>query len=50
MVWSVSTGRSFLFLDVHEMENHAFLNAAFNFCLGCEIYLRGARVLAKIRS
>ncbi|MDA2975297.1 MAG: DUF4395 domain-containing protein [Actinomycetota bacterium] len=28
----------------------AFLNAAFNFCLGCEIYLRGARVLAKIRS
>lgn len=25
----------------------AFLNAAFNFCLGCEIYLRIARIRAK---
>lgn len=28
----------------------AFLNAAFNFCLGCEMYLRGASILAKFRS
>ena len=25
----------------------AFLNAAFNFCLGCEMYLLGRRVLAR---
>jgi hypothetical protein len=28
----------------------AFLNAAFNFCLGCEMYLRGARIAARFRS
>lgn len=28
----------------------AFLNAAFSFCLGCEMYLRGVKILAKFRS
>ncbi|CAB4571691.1 MAG: DUF4395 family protein [Actinobacteria bacterium] len=28
----------------------AFLNAAFAFCLGCEMYLRGRQIIAKFRS
>lgn len=28
----------------------AFLNAAFAFCLGCEMYLRGKRLISKFRS
>lgn len=28
----------------------AFLNAAFNFCLGCEMYLRGVKIISKLRS
>lgn len=28
----------------------AFLNAAFNFCLGCEMYLRGAKIINRLRS
>jgi hypothetical protein len=28
----------------------AFLNAAFNFCLGCEMYLRGVKIINRFRS
>lgn len=28
----------------------AFLNAAFDFCLGCEMYLRGAKVIHRLQS
>lgn len=28
----------------------AFMNAAFDFCLGCEMYLRGAKIIHRLRS